>query len=473
MKAGNISPAAELAQAVAGVKPQGNVGSSAEGNLASFQMYLAANSGKAAETEIVPAASQGGVKAVDDSRSKDFANLRENSVKDKISESDRPVNGAEAGNSAEGAVSEAENRIKEAVKKELGLTDEELEAALANLGFTVADLIVPQNAAALVAEVNGTDVMAVVADGELTGQLTGLMTAIDAVVSEVSEQFEIKPEQLAQAIEQSAGAEETGPEEEAADTGAKAGNEVPAEQTEYAVVKDESTGREIRVEVTDSRETGSSTEVQYAKTPENAGTAQDNTKDGTQDKRQEGSQSRNEHGFAENLVQNLSRTVMERTGGVQSFAESYTVNTADVVHQIIEAIRVNVNAVTTSMEVQLNPEHLGKISLNVATRDGVVTATITAQNEAVKGAIESQIVQLRDSLNEQGLKVQSVEVAVSNHGFDLGENTPGQEQNSRQGANRGRHFRNPDSLSEDEAGMPETLEQTLMEANGSSVSYTA
>ncbi len=469
MKAGNISPAAELAQAVAGVKPQGNVGSSAEGNLASFQMYLAANSGKATETEIVPAASQGGVKAADDSRTKDFANLRENSVKDKISESDRPVNEAEAGNNAEGAVSEAENRIKEAVKKELGLTDEELEAALANLGFTVADLIVPQNAAALVAEVNGTDVMAVVADGELTRQLTGLMTAIDAVVSEVSEQFEIKPEQLAQAIEQSAGAEEAVPEEDAADTGAKAGNEVPVEQTEYAVVKDESTGREIRVEVTDSRETGSGTEVQYAKAPENAGTAQDNT----QDRRQEGSQSRNEHGFAENLVQNLSRTVMERTGGVQSFAESYTVNTADVVHQVIEAIRVNVNAVTTSMEVQLNPEHLGKISLNVATRDGVVTATITAQNEAVKGAIESQIVQLRESLNEQGLKVQSVEVAVSNHGFDLGENTPGQEQNSRQGSNRGRYFRNPDSLSEDEAGMPETLEQTLMEANGSSVSYTA
>ncbi len=126
------------------------------------------------------------------------------------------------------------------------------------------------------------------------------------------------------------------------------------------------------------------------------------------------------------------------------------------------------------MELQLNPEHLGKISLNVVTRNGAVTATITAQNEAVKGVIESQIVQLRESLNNQGLKVQSVEVAVANHGFNLGENNAGQEQNNNNRGTRGRrNFGDYDELSEEDDDMADILQQRIMEADGNSVNYTA
>ena len=44
------------------------------------------------------------------------------------------------------------------------------------------------------------------------------------------------------------------------------------------------------------------------------------------------------------------------------------------------------------MEIQLNPENLGKINLTVVAKDGMITAQLTAQNEAVKNAIENQIV---------------------------------------------------------------------------------
>ena len=46
------------------------------------------------------------------------------------------------------------------------------------------------------------------------------------------------------------------------------------------------------------------------------------------------------------------------------------------------------------MEMQLNPEHLGKIYLNISEREGVIRAQITAQNEAVKEALETQLVEL-------------------------------------------------------------------------------
>ncbi len=89
MKAGNISPAAEQAQLVPGVKMQGNVDSYAQskaGSLGSFQMYLAANAGKGHEIGFAPAASgKDQVKVSGENVKKDFSNLQENTVKDKIS----------------------------------------------------------------------------------------------------------------------------------------------------------------------------------------------------------------------------------------------------------------------------------------------------------------------------------------------------------------------------------------------------
>lgn len=474
MKAGNISPAAEQAQLMPGVKMQGNVDSSAQnkaGSLGSFQMYLAANAGKGYEIGVAPAASgKDAVKVSGESTKKDFSNLQENTVKDKISGDAGKSDNAVGNVSKDGgeAVSEAESRIEDAVKKELGLSDEELEAMLAELGFCAADLAVPGNVALLVAKVNDTDVASVVADSELTEQLTNLMTAIDTALTDVAKQFDFEPEQFAQILEQAA-KQDNSDGEKAAQTPADI-EKVQTEQPEFAVVKDESTGKEIKVTVENGKVTDSETTVQNVKIPENAQDAYD----GQPDKRQSGSEQRGENSFASDLVQNLTQAVAERTEGVQGFTESYTVNAADIIHQVIEAIKVNVSQATSSMELQLNPEHLGKISLNVMTKNGAVTATITAQNEAVKGIIESQIVQLRESLNNQGLKVQSVEVAVANHGFNLGENNAGQEQNNNNRGTRGRrNFSDYDELSEEDDDMAETLRQRIMEADGNSVNYTA
>ncbi len=474
MKAGNISPAAEQAQLVPGVKMQGNVDSYAQskaGSLGSFQMYLAANAGKGHEIGFAPAASgKDQVKVSGENVKKDFSNLQENTVKDKISgDAGKTENTVGTVNKDGGeAVSEAVNKIEEAVKKELGLSDEEFEALLAELGFCVADLAVPGNVALLVAKVNDTDVASEVADSELTEQLTDLMTAIDTAVAEVADQFDFEPEQFGQMLEEAA-KQDASDNDEAPMMPADA-EEVQTKQPEFAVVKDESTGKEIKVTIENGKVTDSETTVQNVKTPENAQDAAD----GQHDKRQGGSEQRGENSFASDLVQNLTQAVAERTEGVSSFTESYTVNAADIIHQVIEAIKVNVSQATSSMELQLNPEHLGKISLNVVTRNGAVTATITAQNEAVKGVIESQIVQLRESLNNQGLKVQSVEVAVANHGFNLGENNAGQEQNNNNRGTRGRrNFGDYDELSEEDDDMADILQQRIMEADGNSVNYTA
>jgi GTPase SAR1 family protein len=54
-------------------------------------------------------------------------------------------------------------------------------------------------------------------------------------------------------------------------------------------------------------------------------------------------------------------------------------------------------------------------------------AQFLAQNETVRAAIESQVVQLRESLEAQGIKIEQVEVAVASQGFDRNrDNSQGQ-----------------------------------------------
>ena len=72
----------------------------------------------------------------------------------------------------------------------------------------------------------------------------------------------------------------------------------------------------------------------------------------------------------------------------------------------------------TSIDMLLNPASLGHVALNVTSKDGSVTAQLTAQSEAVKEALESQLVVLKQNLEQAGVKVTAVEVTVSSHAFE-------------------------------------------------------
>ena len=104
----------------------------------------------------------------------------------------------------------------------------------------------------------------------------------------------------------------------------------------------------------------------------------------------------------------------------------------DLIDQIAKNVRVSVSGLETSMEMQLNPEHLGKIYLNITEKEGAVRAQIMTQNTVVKEALETQLVELRQSLNQQGIKVDAIEVTVSTHEF---------EQNLEQNARHGEQMR--------------------------------
>jgi flagellar hook-length control protein FliK len=156
-----------------------------------------------------------------------------------------------------------------------------------------------------------------------------------------------------------------------------------------------------------------------------------------------------------------------------------SIDTMDLIEQIAENVRVNISEGTTSMEMQLNPENLGKIYLQISAKEGVVNASITASNEAVRAALEAQIADLRENLNQAGVKVDAIEVTVASHEFErnLEQNAKGEEQQGERNQEQNSRRRSISLSSLDElSGVmseEEALVAQIMRDNGNTVDLTA
>ena len=79
--------------------------------------------------------------------------------------------------------------------------------------------------------------------------------------------------------------------------------------------------------------------------------------------------------------------------------------------QVVQQARLIRTDADTEMVIRLNPEHLGELTLRVAvTAGGTVNATFHTENEQVRGLLESSMIQLKQELQQQGLKVNNVDV---------------------------------------------------------------
>lgn len=83
----------------------------------------------------------------------------------------------------------------------------------------------------------------------------------------------------------------------------------------------------------------------------------------------------------------------------------------EIPRQIVEQARLLRTMTDTQMVIRLKPEHLGELTLRVAVgADGAVQASFHSDNAHVRSVIENSLVQLRQELNTQGIKVDRVGV---------------------------------------------------------------
>lgn len=376
-----------------------------------------------------------------------------------------------------------EEEVKEVLKEELGVSDEEIAKAMETLGLNVLDLLDTKQLALLVSELTGAKDV-----GSLLCSET-FMTVWDAVglcKENLLEELGISGEELAkimqgmqemdgQAITESAKTQEQEldamPKPDASDVSEP---EPEDEMTKFTVVSQ----KDGRIETGEpAGDTQMAEDAQVpAKASENA--AEDSNGNQTflrqQTPEQATMQSRTDMAGAVN--QNMAEA-MYAQAAEHALGQSSQVDVANVIRQIVEYARVTLGNTATTMEMQLNPEHLGKIYMELTSKEGVVSAHITAQNEAVKEVLESQLVEFRQNMNQAGVKVEAIEVTVESHAFEknLEQNAKQEERQAQEQAakqTRQIHIGDLDEL----AGMmteEESLVAQMMAEQGNSIDFTA
>ena len=118
--------------------------------------------------------------------------------------------------------------------------------------------------------------------------------------------------------------------------------------------------------------------------------------------------------------------------------------------------------------------------MHIASENGVVTAQLLVQNETVKAALESQLMQLQETFEQQGTKVEAVEVAVAGYDLDRGPFQDRDDRQDRQNADSNSRGRRRINLNLNDPNVEnltlteeDQLAKDVMEMNGTNVDFTA
>lgn len=400
------------------------------------------------------------------------------------------------------AVEEFAKEVQQEVKELLGVDDAQLEAAMKELGLTYQDLMDPVNLANLVMNLTGeedqlgllmnADFQELMQNVEVLSKnllqelgmtpqeaaevFTQLEQNVAQITEEVPQQVQEVTDTQAEVLQVQQTDDVQATEQKSQVTGMTDTNAATAEAVESdgnVQNVEEPVSQEVRVE---NDQTASQQEGQQEEAPENSMTTEDDASLLQQNDTTEKSI------FTEHTFQQTVQTI--RTDNITAapttaVPQNVVFNTLDVIRQVSEFTRVMYQGDTTSMEMQLNPENLGKIYVQVTAKEGVVTAHLAVQNEIVKEALENQTIQLRENMNQQGIKVEAVEVTIASHEFErnLEQNQQGsaQDEQREQASKSPRRNISMNQLDEMSGLMSEEemLVAKIMRDNGNSVDFTA
>lgn len=356
---------------------------------------------------------------------------------------------------------------------------EKVEEAMEVLGLTAVDLFDPANLKQLLLNLaDNTDELALVTDETLYGNLQELFQAVNETLGALQEELGLSAEELEALMAQMSAAEKSVEAEEPVLT--IPGTEEPEVSVEgmkdYAVSVQKDGGTvQIKVTVDDaSGEKHVSEQVTDTGKPETTPVLKKESAD-------TGHQGE-EHAAGNNAGSAFLQNLTGRMEEVEAPAERpvYTQPEANqIMDQIVEYMKFNIKPETQEMEMQLHPASLGTVHVQIAAKDGAITAQFAAQNETVKAVLETQMIQLKEQFEEQGIKVEAVEVTVANraYGEQFGGERDAADQNGENAKKGARRINlNLDEIEEEgmeELDDSERIAVEMMQANGNTVDYTA
>lgn len=294
-------------------------------------------------------------------------------------------------NKSDEKVNDAVQNVKDTIKEELDVSDEDIAKAMEVLGITDNDLLSVVKVTELVSALTGADSITLITDDDMSGKLTSVLDAVNTAQEDIADMLNTDVDDAVLVVRTDA---------------------VVKKDTDETVVKNTDSS------ITDNRsvsETESLSDVLAAKV-----IAQGSSKNEESTGEHTGEQNHNTQsygGVADSIIQSMK----------DSFADIVTEDTsrvseADIVNQVIDQIKLSSGRELTSIEVMLNPERLGSVHVTVTAKNGILSAQIAAQNEQVKTALENQVTALKENFQNQGIKVEAVEITVMTHQFEAGQN---------------------------------------------------
>ena len=396
-------------------------------------------------------------------------------------------------------ISEITNQIVDKIKSEFEVTDEEIEEAMEVLGLTIADLTKPTELRNLLMELTGTtDSIELLTNVELYDSVKEVTDFASNLFTEVAKDFSLSTEQLTEMINTES-FEEALNEVDVSVTSNEAETEADAEVVSEVTV-DKTTEQALAFENSDKANANETKPVESNNSNESEEVPIDTEKKApdkiekpesfaqsnlmNDEAMNERSENRKSFNFDNSNNQDLSLgqtgTVTNQTvntvGDIVETVTSYTTgtDTDNIMRQVTDYVKVHISEDVTKMEIELHPASLGTVNMQINSQNGQITAHLTVQNELVKSVLETQMIKLQETFDEQGTKVSAIEVTVAEYSLNSqSDNNYSEERNGKSYGSKKKGINLNEIGSLDELDEEEQLEAKVMEMNGSSVNYTA
>lgn len=343
------------------------------------------------------------------------------------------------------AVMSCLQELKEEIMATLSVSEEELEQMMDSLGISDADLFSQAGISELILGFAGAEsVVDLLTNEEAYDMLTQLTDFAEDLIGNLEEDFQISKEDLENLLK-----------------------ELSGEATEEADVLET---KQIMSESSSDEEMVLHTETEVSeitKEPIRENEGETNPEAGE----------RQMFGGVTNGANTIN--VTNSSNAVTAFQDALgmqDMSTQEIYDQIAEYMRSNISADTSEVEMQLNPENLGKLNIHLTSKQGEVSAHFIAQNEVVKAVLETQMLQLKEQFEQQGMKVDAIEVTVASYSFDQGMNE--EQGDGTREANVARktvirRLNLNEDLTEEMLSEEEQIAVEMMTANGNTVDFKA
>ena len=257
--------------------------------------------------------------------------------------------------------------IKDAIKEEFDVSDEDIKVAMELLGLTALDLLSTAKVAELIEQLTGTDALTLITNEDMMQSFNNIINVVDEANADIAGMLGVKTEEVGIVLGQNDIAPVVNSEDTAKQDNVKESDAKNADDNINQTVDNQESLSEVLAKKI---------------TTESDGKAKNNMS--------ESNEANNKVTYADvadNMISNITDTFADIIT-----EDISTVKEADIVNQVIDSVKLMASRELTSMKVMLNPEHLGSVHITVTARNGIVSAQIAAQNEQVKTALENQMV---------------------------------------------------------------------------------